>query len=75
MQQIDTTAIRERLGAFLASDGTVKTKTNVARKLGVSLNTLNAKLNGETPFTFTQAAALADLIGCTMDDLRSRPFD
>ena len=65
-------AIRERLGAFLANGKA--TKTSVAQSLGISLNTLNSKLDGHTPFTLGQAAQLADVMGCKIDDLRVRPY-
>lgn len=68
----DAVAIRERLGAFLATNKA--TKTQVANELAISLTTLNSKLQGSTPFTFDQAAKLADLMGCKMDDLRVRPY-
>ena len=72
MSTTDAQAIRERLGAFLASNGA--TKTIVANALGISLNTLNSKLDGRTSFTFGQAAALASLMGCALDDLRGSPL-
>lgn len=72
MEEQYALAIRERLGAFLAI-GKV-TKTSVAQSLGISLNTLNSKLNGHTPFTLGQAAKLADVMGCKLDDLRVQPY-
>ena len=68
----DNLAIRERLGAYLATSGA--TKQSVADSLGVSTVTLNSKLRGESEFTLSQAFVLADLIGCAVDDLRRRPF-
>lgn len=68
----DNMAIRERLGAYLATSGA--TKQSVADSLGVTTVTLNSKLKGESEFTLSQAFALADLIGCAVDDLRRRPF-
>lgn len=64
-------AIKERLGAYLAGSGS--TKANVAEALGVSTTTLNAKLRGESEWTLAQGFALADLMGCSVDDLRHRP--
>ena len=65
-------AIRERLGAYLATSGA--TKQSVAASLGITTVTLNSKLKGDSEFTLTQAFDLADLIGCSVDDLRDRPF-
>lgn len=64
-------AIKERLGAYLA--GTGSTKASVAKHLGISMQTLYSKLRGESEFTLSQAFALADLMGCSVDDLRRRP--
>lgn len=72
MEEQYALAIRERLGAFLAVGKT--TKTSVAHSLGISLNTLNSKLDGTTPFTLGQAAKLADMMGCSINDLRVRPY-
>lgn len=64
-------AIRERVGAYLM--GNRASKSSIADRLGVSLNTLNAKLRGESDFTLSQAFELADMLGCSVDDLRRRP--
>ncbi len=64
-------AIRERVGAYLL--GNSASKSSIADRLGVSLNTLNAKLRGVSDFTLSQAFELADMLGCSVDDLRRRP--
>ncbi len=68
----DNIAIRERVGAYLERTGA--TKQSVAEALGISTVTLASKLKGESVFDLKQAFALADLIGCKVDDLRIRPF-
>lgn len=70
-KRMENLAIRERLGAYLATSGA--TKQSVADSLGVTTVTLNSKLKGESEFSLSQAFALADLIGCSADDLRKRP--
>ena len=64
-------AIRERVGAYLM--GNRESKSSIANRLGVTLNTLNAKLRGESDFSLSQAFELADMLGCSVDDLRRRP--
>lgn len=68
----DNTAIRERLGAYL--ECTKATRQSVADALGITANTLNSKLRGDSQFYLDEAFALADLIGCKVDDLRTSPF-
>lgn len=70
---VDNIAIRERLGAYLARTGA--TKQSVADALGITTVTLASKLRGESLFDLEQAFRLADLIGCRVDDLRTRPFE
>lgn len=64
-------AIKERLAAYVARTGT--SKRDVANALGISLPTLYNKLRGDSEFTLAQAFALADMMGCSVDDLRRRP--
>jgi len=64
-------AIKERLAIYAARTGA--SKRDVAKHLGISLQTLYNKLRGESEFTLAQAFALADLMGCSVDDLRRRP--
>ena len=66
-------AIRERLGAYLMRTGA--TKQSVADELGITTVTLASKLRGDSYFDLEQAFKLADLIGCSVDDLRVRPFE
>ena len=68
---IANASIRERVGAYITRERV--TKQSIADLLGVSLNTLNSKLDGNSSFTLEQAFELADLMGCNVDDLR-RPL-
>lgn len=60
--------IKERVGAYIARTGT--TREDLAAKLGMTRVTLHQKLNGESEFKLGEAFALADALGCTVDDLR-----
>ncbi len=61
------TRINEKLGSWLIK--TDHTKTEVANALGVSLQTLNNKIEGNTPWLFTEVGVLVELLGCTYEDL------
>ena len=66
-------AIRERLGAYLMRTGA--TKQSGADERGITTVTRASKRRGESYFDLEQAFKLADLIGCSVDDLRVRPFE
>ena len=66
-------SIKERIGAYLEREG--KTKQELAAELGMSTVTLSSKMNGKTDFTFTQAIKLSEILGCTVSDLRTSPFN
>lgn len=61
-------SIRERVALHLARTG--KTKGELADELGMSRVTLHAKLNGLSDFKLSEAETLANIIGCSVDDLR-----
>jgi DNA-binding XRE family transcriptional regulator len=61
-------AIKERVGAYIARTGV--SRESLAEKIGMSRTTFYQKLNGETEFKLGEAFALADAIGCSVDDLR-----
>ena len=65
-------SIKERVGAYLEREG--KTKRWLADSLNMSTVTLNAKLSGETEFSFSQAIRLSEILGCNVSDLRTSPF-
>ena len=61
-------AIKERIGAFLARTGT--TREELADKLGMSRTALYQRLSGEVEFKLGEGFELAEILGCTVDDLR-----
>ena len=60
--------IRDRIGIYLMREHA--TKKSVAELLGISVNTLNSKLDGDSSFSLEQAIKIADMVGCTLDELR-----
>lgn len=64
------TAICEKVGAWLLKPG--NTKTSMASELGITYKTLTAKLNGEQPWLFDEVCQIADIIGCSVLDLRDK---
>ena len=60
--------INEKIGAWLLIEG--NTKLQLASALGISTVTLNKKLSGETEWLWSQVCTIADLIGCSLSDLR-----
>lgn len=48
-----------------------KTKTELAGACGFSTVSLASKLSGKTEFTLGEAIAMADFIGCTLEELAS----
>ena len=65
-------SIREHVGAYLERTGT--TKKALANDLGMPYSTLHSKLYGPSEFTFAEGKKLAEIIGCTTDDLFVSPF-
>lgn len=65
-------SIKERVGAYIERTGT--TKGELAQKLGMSRVTLHSKLTGQTEFRLSEAERLAQILGCSVDDLRVSPF-
>ncbi len=60
------------LGAI--RNGCGMTQAQVAEAMGVSTNTYRSWENGDRMLNFEQARALADLFGCSLDDLAGRDF-
>lgn len=58
----------EKVGAWLVQKG--NTKQLLAQQLGMSTVTLNKKLDGEVRWTWDEACALADILGCALSDFR-----
>ena len=60
--------VSEKLSAYLSA-GT-STKRDLASMLGITVKTLNAKLRGETVWRWSQVCMIADVLGCSLSDLR-----
>lgn len=69
----DVESIRERVGAYIERTG--MTKGELAERLGMSRVTLHSKLMGQTEFRFSEAQELAEILGCSIDELRISPFE
>ena len=65
-------SIKERVGAYIERTGT--TKSELAKKLGMSRVSLHSKLVGQTEFRLSEAERLAAILGCSVDELRVSPF-
>lgn len=66
-------SIKERVGAYIERTGT--TKGELASQLGMSRVSLHSKLTGQTEFRLSEAERLADILGCSVDELRVSPFE
>lgn len=62
----------ERINDYL--DRTGRTRTELAGELGMSRQTLRKKISGQIEFKLSEAAQLACILGCTVDDFR-KPID
>lgn len=70
-QSTMTTAIKERVALYVA-----RTKTDrqaIAEKMGMPVSTFYSKLNGPSEFSFSEGKQLAEIIGCTVDEMFIRP--
>ena len=66
-------SIKERVGAYIERTGT--TKGELASQLGMSRVSLRSKLTGQTEFRLSEAERLANILGCSVDELRVSPFE
>lgn len=57
----------EKLGAWLLKKE--NTKTELAKRLGISRPTLDNRINGTSKWTWEEAVLVAEITGCTLDDL------
>ena len=62
-----TDRINEKVGAWLIKDG--NTRELLAQKIGISRPTLQNRLNGTSGWTWNEAVKIADITGCTLNDL------
>lgn len=65
-------SIKERVGAYLERTGT--TKKQLAENMDMPVSTLHSKLTGQTEFLFSEGRRLAQILGCTTDELFTSPF-
>jgi hypothetical protein len=66
-----TTAIKERVALYVAR--TKNDRQTIAEKMGMPVSTFYSKLNGPSEFSFTEGKRLAEIIGCTVDEMFIRP--
>ena len=59
--------INEKLGAWLLVDG--NTREKLANALGISRQSLNKRINGTAQWYWNEVVKVAQLTGCTLDDL------
>lgn len=65
--------IKERVGAYLARTGT--TKAQLAEKMGMPISTFRTKLYGPSELSFIEGKRLAEILGCTADEMFVSPFE
>lgn len=58
------------LVALHCSD-TGDTRQNIAHELGISPRSLYSKLNGSSEFKLSEAERLSEILGCSVDELKS----
>ena len=63
--------INEKVAAWLMLEGNSMGK--LADELGINRATLRLKLRGQNDWTWSQAIAVADIIGCTPNELAGVP--
>lgn len=65
-------SIEERINDYLNRTGT--TREAIAADLGMSRQTFRKKVSGQIDFKLSESVALANILGCTVDDFRV-PFN
>jgi len=65
-------SIKERVGAYLERTG--RTKKQIAEFMGMPYSTFHSKLYGPSEFTFSEGKRLAEIVGCTCDEMFESPF-
>lgn len=66
-----TTAIKERVALYVAR--TKNDRQTIAEQMGMPVSTFYTKLNGPSEFSFSEGKRLAEIIGCTVDEMFIRP--
>jgi len=64
-------AIRERVALYVAR--TKRDRQSIAEEMGMPVSTFYTKLNGPSEFSFSEGKQLAEIIGCTVDEMFIRP--
>ncbi len=65
------TAIQERVALYVTR--TKRDRQSIAEELGMPVSTFYTKLNGPSEFSFSEGKRLAEIIGCTVDEMFVRP--
>lgn len=64
-------SIEERINDYVNRTG--GTREAIASALGMSRQTFRKKVSGQIDFKLSEGVALANILGCSVDDLRA-PF-
>lgn len=59
--------INEKVGAWLLGEG--NTRERLAEELGISRQSLAARLNGSAKWNWEEVVDLAELVGASLDEL------
>ena len=70
-QTATNAAIQERVALYVTR--TKKDKKSIAEKMGMPIATFYSKLNGPSEFSFSEGKRLAEIIGCTVDEMFIQP--
>lgn len=70
-QSATTIAIQERVALYVTR--TNEDRQSIAKKMGMPVSTFYTKLNGPSEFSFSEGKRLAEIIGCTVDEMFIRP--
>lgn len=63
-------SICNEVGAWLLKPG--NSKSGLAESLGITTRSLRNKLNGEQPWLWDEVCTIAEVIGCSLDDLSDK---
>lgn len=64
-------AIQERVALYVTR--TKRDRQSIAEQMGMPVSTFYTKLNGPSEFSFSEGKRLAEIIGCTIDEMFIRP--
>lgn len=66
-----TNAIKERVALYVSR--TKHDRQYIAEQMGMPVSTFYTKLNGPSEFSFSEGKRLAEIIGCTVDEMFISP--